>query len=291
MSAADVERLARAYLMMARPLGDRDVIDSVWQYGPVLAATLVSASWPQDIVAAAAECRTGDLRLVVPGDEEWPAARWADPWLAPLGLWVRGGGHLGQMATRAVGVAGRQDATPYGTRVTAELGRKLAEAGWTVVTLGRTGIDSAALRGALPDVTTDGPRPAATPALVLPFGRLVDPEPAVHEDLYRRVGWTGALLGEHGANVPRRHGRPDALRQVRLLVDLVSAVVMVEPYRRGWDHRLVRTAENAGRPVLAVPGPVGSSQSRFSHELIRTGRARLVTGPGDVLRELERDRG
>lgn len=303
MSADDRERLARAYLLMAGRLGDRDVADLVWQFGPALAAELVAASsdgaWEQDATAAMEQCRSKNLRLVVPGDEEWPAALASDPWTAPLGLWVRGAGRLNDRAAHAIGIAGRTDATPYGTAAACELGRHLAVDGWTVVTLGRFGIDSAALRGALqdPPVPEDPgprtppppePRPAASPPMVLPLGRLVEPQPPLHERLFQRVGWDGVLVSQHGANVPARHGRPDVRRQIRLLVALVASVVVVEPDGRGWDNRLVRTAQDAGRPVLTVPGPITSEESRFSHELVRAGRARLINGDEDFLSELER---
>lgn len=299
MSADERHRLARAYLLTASRLGDRDVTDLVWQYGPALAAELVAAStggtWERDAEAAMQQCRKSDLRLIVPGDDEWPAALGKDPWTAPLGLWVRGGGHLHELVAWAVGIAGRTDATPYGVAVAAKLAGQVTRAGWTVVTLGRFGIDSAALRGALQDepgsaMPEAAPKPTAAPPVVLPLGRLVQPEPPAHDGLFRRVGWNGVLAGEHGANVPARHGRPDARRQVALMAALSAAVVVIEPNGRGGDHRLIRAAEDNGRPVLAVPGPTTSAESRFAHELIRTGRARLVAGHSDVLAELEGSR-
>lgn len=294
-SAEDRERLARAYLLTVDRPDDRDLTDLVCQFGPALAAELVAASsgghWEPAAVSATEECRKAGLRLVMPGDAEWPGALNADPWRAPLALWVGGGGRLDDLARRAVGIAGRTDATPYGIQVAAELGRRLARAGWTVVTLGRVGIDSAALRGALQDRPVsdraDAPRAVVAPPMALPFGRLVQPQPYFHEGLFRRVGWDGVLLGEHGANVPAPHHRTDAHQQIRLLVALVAAVAVVEPSRRGWGDRLARTAADARRPVLAVPGPVTSEGSGFSHELVRTARARLVTGADQLLSELD----
>ena len=299
---AERERLARVYLLTVTRSGERDVSDLVLQYGPALAAELIAASnggaWEEEATAALEQCRKAELRLVVPGDDEWPAALAKDPWTAPLGLWVWGRGRLNELCMRVVGVAGRTDATPYGITAAAEIGRQVARAGWTVVTLGRPGIDSAALRGAVQvrapgtlgrhDVLGDRPAAEAASPLVLPFGRLLDPQPLAHVELFRRVGWAGALAGEHGPNVPKRHGRPDVRRQLRLLASLSTALVVVEPNGQGWDSRLVRAVEDANRPVLTIPGPINCEQSEFAHELFRTARARLVTGPDQVLSELDR---
>src|SRR4051794_19110969 len=130
---AERERLARAYLLTATQPGDRDVTDLVWQYGPQLAAELVAASaggtWEQDAAAALQECLKADLRLVLPGDDEWPAALTKYPWTAPLGLWARGGGRLNELFVRVVGMAGRSDAPPYGVAAGGGLGGQGAPGG------------------------------------------------------------------------------------------------------------------------------------------------------------------
>jgi DNA processing protein len=41
-------------------------------------------------------------------------------------------------------------------------------------------------------------------------------------------------------------------------------------------------------PVLAVPGPITSEQSRGAHELIAAGRAELVDRVRDILDRLDR---
>jgi DNA processing protein len=277
------ERLARAFLLAASHPGDRNLTDLVWQYGPALAAELVAvgASWESDAAQAMRQCVKAGLRLLVPGDGEWPAALSNGPWTAPLGLWVRGGGWLDQLARRAVAVAGGVGPTPYGAAVAFGLGRRLAEGGWTVATLGRPGIDSAALRGAQQSPATAAP-------VALPLGRLIDPQPVAHRKLFSRVCRNGALISEHGANEPERFQRWDVRAQSRLLCRVTTALVLVEPDGHGWDSRIVRTAEDTGLPVMTVPGSVNSPESAFAHELFRTARARLVTGPDDVISELER---
>ena len=62
--------------------------------------------------------------------------------------------------------------------------------------------------------------------------------------------------------------------------------LVVEAARRsnaGWS---ATWAENLGRGLFAVPGPVTSATSQLPHQLIRDGRARLVTSAHDVLVDL-----
>jgi hypothetical protein len=140
-------------------------------------------------------------------------------------------------------------------RIAAELGSHLARAGWTVVTLGRLGIESAALRGALQndETPTPGLLRDAAPPLVLALGRMSDPQPRVNTHLFRRVAWDGILAGEHGANEPARHQRRDIRRQIRLLVDVVSSIAAVEPNGHRWDSRAIR--DGGGSRIAGPDGP------------------------------------
>ena len=256
MTGSDVERLARAYLLWARTPGDPEVADLVAQHGPALAAELVSVSsgqrWKDDAEATVEQAHTRDLRLIAPGDDEWPAALSDAARPGPLGLWLRGRGRLDRLAAHAVGIVGSRQSTPYGARAAAELGRGLSRAGWTVVTLGRFGVDGAALRGA---DQLDGP------TVVLPLGRLVDPHPVGHRKLFARLAYRGVLAGEHGSKHPDRY--VDARRQSELLGALVVAVVVIEPNSPGAAVACVEAAHDAGRPVLAVPGPVDRWEVRL----------------------------
>jgi DNA processing protein len=49
---------------------------------------------------------------------------------------------------------------------------------------------------------------------------------------------------------------------------------------------VIRLAQALGRPLLAVPGSVTSSESGFAHQLLRDGTARLARDARDVLADL-----
>ena len=108
-----------------------------------------------DDVERAAAAATA--RYVVPGDEEWPVGlddlRHAEAIQRrggePLGLWLRGPGHLAHLMTRSVAIVGSRAATAYGNGIAADLAADLVEQGVTVLSGGAFGIDVAAHRGAL----------------------------------------------------------------------------------------------------------------------------------------------
>jgi DNA processing protein len=287
MNGPDMERVARAYLMSAHRPGDEEVAALVAELGPVVAAQLTAAATGGIWMRAAAElakAETSRLRLAIPEDEEWPACLSAplptDSRVTgaapPLGVWVRGSAQLDRVLARAVTVAGASAATPYGQKAAFDLGRELADAGWTVITSGSFGVSGSVTRGALA---------ARGPVLVLPPAPLTGTIPAGHRLLFGKVARDGLMVTESVPGLPADEGA--AIRQTQLAAGLAAAVVLIEPRPRGLDRRLIHLTGAACRLVLAYPGPVDMAGSAFAHHLIRTGRARLVASPRQVLTDLE----
>ena len=90
------------------------------------------------------------IRLVCPGEPEWPTQ--LDPLGAarPYALWLRGEADLRYCCLRSVSIVGARAATAYGAHVCTEMAAALGERGWTVVSGGAYGIDGCAHRGARP---------------------------------------------------------------------------------------------------------------------------------------------
>jgi DNA processing protein len=287
MNGPDMERVARAYLMSARRPGDEEVAALVAELGPVLAAQATAAAagdvWMR-AAALLATAETSRLRLVIPEDDEWPACMSAPlpidgrvtETAPPLGVWVRGSTGLDRLLPRAVTVAGASAATPYGQKAAFDLGRELASAGWTVITSGSFGVSGSVIRGALA---------ARGSVLVLPPVPLTVTVPAGHRLLFGKVARDGLIVTESVPGLPAGEGT--ALRQTQLAAGLSTATVLIEPRPRGLDRRLVHLTTSAGRLLLAYPGPIDPPGSAFAHHLIRCQRARLVTGPRQVLTDLE----
>ncbi len=293
--APDPVLLARAYLSRVAEPPAPALAALVAAVGPVEAAVRVRAGAVDEPVVretrarravdrAAADlsaARSAGIRLITPEHPEWPGEPFAalagcgDAELAPpVALWVSGPGHLARLAGRAVAVVGARAATGYGRHVAAELGGGLAAAGHTVVSGAAIGVDGAAHRGAL---GVAGPTVAV---LACGTDRAY---PLAHEALLARIATTGLLVSEYPpGSVP---GRNRFLVRNRLIAGLACGTVVVEAGLRSGASRTASDAATLGRPVMAVPGPVTSTQSAGCHRLLRSG-AELVTRVEEVLEAL-----
>ena len=87
-------------------------------------------------VARLAAWQATGLRLLIPGDEEWPAQLDDLGDLRPVVLWARGSADLRQSCAGSVSIVGSRAATGYGSHVAIELAAVLAEKNVGVVSGG-----------------------------------------------------------------------------------------------------------------------------------------------------------
>ena len=78
------------------------------------------------------------MRILCPGDPEWPAQLDELGDARPLVLWLRGRADLRLSCLRSVSVVGARAATAYATYVATEMAAALAERGWAVISGGHT---------------------------------------------------------------------------------------------------------------------------------------------------------
>lgn len=222
--------------------------------------------------AGLGSCQQRGIRLVCPGDPDWPAQLDDLGAARPYALWARGTANLGARWQNAVSVVGSRAATAYGMYVATQITASLSGQGWTVVSGAAYGIDAAAHSGAL--VTGGGT------VAVLACG--VDyPYPRGHQDLLAQITQRGAVVSEYPpGRLPARHR---FLARNRLIAALGAGIVVVEAGLRSGTLNTARHARALGRPVMAVPGPVTSVQSAGCHQLIRDHGATCVTDASDVI--------
>jgi DNA processing protein len=211
-------------------------------------------------------------RLVCPGEPEWPTQLDDLGDARPVVLWLRGATDLRFACLRSVSVVGARAATAYGVHVAGEIAADLADSGWTVISGGAFGVDSAAHRGAL----IAGGCTAAVLASGLRFCY-----PKGNHDLFEQIAQDGLLVSECPPD--RAPTRPGFLVRNRVIAALSRGTVIVEAALRSGALNTARQAGELNRPVMAVPGPVTSDQSAGCHELIRECRATCVTGAKDVI--------
>lgn len=275
----DGEREARAVWSRIAEPGDAAAHALVAREGAVEALERVRAELPEGhwaqrlrrLPARFLAASDSAIRVVVPGDAEWPPSLNDLDAAAPFCLWLRGGLELAAAAATSVAIVGARSSTAYGEYVAGELGIGCTAAGYTVVSGAAYGIDGAAHRGAL---ACPGPTIA-----VLACG--VDRAyPRGHESLLGRIVSTGLLVSEVPPGSSPTRWR--FLQRNRLIASLTRATVVVEAARRSGALGTARRAIDLGRDVAAVPGPVTSAASAGCHELLRAG-ATCVTTTEDVV--------
>ena len=224
-----------------------------------------------DDEAIASACRDG-IRLICPGDAEWPGALDQLGQTRPYALWLRGNANLRFACSRSVSIVGARAATGYGGHVAGEIAAELGERGWAILSGGAYGIDAAAHRGAL----------AAEAVTIAVLACGVDyPYPAGHADLFDAIAAQGAVVSEWPPG--RRPARMRFLVRNRVIAALGCGTVIVEAGERSGALNTARHAAELGKPLMAVPGPVTSAQSAGCHRIIREWGASCVTSACDII--------
>jgi DNA processing protein len=215
------------------------------------------------------------IRLVCPGDPEWPGqlADLGDD--QPYALWLRGHADLRFSCLRAVAIVGSRAATAYGSYVAAEFAASVAARGLAVVSGGAFGVDAAAHRGAL---SADGVTVA-----VLACG--VDMAyPTAHAELFDAIAAQGVLVSEWPPG--RQVSRLRFLVRNRVIAALATGTLVVEASQRSGAVNTARHARDLRRRLMAVPGPVTSDLSAGCHQVIREWQGTLVTSAAEVIEHL-----
>lgn len=247
---------------------DADALSAVRGIGPKLVSVIRHADDHVDVVAILDWCRGHNVTILTLDSPDYPPGlrRLSD---APPLLFVRG--DIQPRDALAVAIVGTRHATVYGRTQAEKIAYGLAKAGVTVVSGMARGIDGAAHRGAL----DAGGRTIAV------FGcGLAHIYPPEHESLANDIAAGGACVSEfhpqtkpHSGTFPQRN---------RLISGLSHATLVIEAPERSGSLITARTADEQGREVLALPGPVTSRASQGTNLLIRDG-ARLIRHVDDIL--------
>ena len=216
--------------------------------------------------------RRSGIRIICPGDPEWPTQLDALGDVRPVVLWVKGATDLRYACLRSVSVVGARAATSYGAHACAEMTAVLAERGWAIISGGAYGIDACAHRAALAARGTT----IAVLASGLSYGY-----PRGNSELFGAIAGNGALVSEWPPD--RAPTKPGFLVRNRLIAAASRGTVVVEAALRSGALSTAKHAFDLCRPLMAVPGPVTSGLSAGCHEIIRNRGAVLVTDAQDVL--------
>lgn len=218
-----------------------------------------------------AQCDSRGYGIITPDSPEYPSRLENLP-NPPCVLYVDG--RLPEVDDEVlISIVGTRKATDYGVAITAQLAKRLAEAGAVIVSGGAHGIDTAAHTGAI----SAGARTVAVLGCGLGFPYLME-NAALRED----IAHNGAVISEFAPGTPpSKYTFP--VRN-RIISGLSLGTVVVEAGKKSGSLITVNHALEQGRDVFAIPGDLSGGQNIGSNRLIVDG-ARPVLCPRDILAE------
>jgi len=191
----------------------------------------------------------------------------------PAILYVRGS--LQPEDSQSLAIVGTRRPTAYGREMATHLTSELARHNLTIVSGMALGIDTLAHRSAL----QSGRRTIA----VLGSGLDVL-YPSENRGLADKIVANGAVVTEYPLGT-----QPDAFNfpaRNRIISGLSLGTLVIEAGEKSGALITSRFALDQNREVFAVPGRMTDRHSIGCNRLIRRGEAKLISGPEDVLEEL-----
>jgi len=215
-------------------------------------------------------CEKLGVRVVTWLDDNYPKRLRALP-TQPAVLYVRGTLPDEDVATIAV-VGTRTCSLQYGRAVTDMLVRTWCRHGEVIVSGLAAGIDTHAHEAC---VASRG----RTLAVIASGIDRITPTDArrIADNI---VEHNGAIISEYRCGVAALP--PYFPARNRIICGLSDVVVVVESKRTGGALITAAFAKQYNRPLYAVPGPITSSRSEGTNELIRSGRAIALLHPDDL---------
>ena len=188
----------------------------------------------------------------------------------PLALFVQG--ELECDGNPCLAVVGTRKYSQYGRNCTENIVAGLIQNGFTIVSGMARGIDGLAHQTAL----AEGGKTVAV------LGCSLDVVyPIEHKKLKEQIAQNGAVISEfpfttepEGVNFPRRN---------RIISGLSRGTLIIEAGEKSGALITAAYALDQNREVFALPGDINRRQSEGCNQLIKTGKAALVTSAKDIL--------
>ena len=178
-------------------------------------------------------------------------------------------------AAPLIGVVGTRKASAYGLQVAHQMGYQIARCGGIVVSGGASGIDTAAMQGALD---------AGYPVVGV-LGCGVDVVyPRSNRKLFEAMLENGCLISEYP---PEAQGIPWHFpARNRIISGVANGTLIVEAPEKSGALITARLALEHGRDVFVVPGNINTVSCEGSNALLQEGAMPVFSG-WDVVRNYE----
>ncbi|MCS1407199.1 MAG: DNA processing protein DprA [Verrucomicrobia subdivision 3 bacterium] len=240
--------------------------------GADTAASIARWETQIDLKKELSHCKSFGCHIVTQLDLTYPSAlrNIYDP---PIVLYVRGS--LEERDQTSIALVGSRMTTHYGRETTRKLAYQLGMAGVTVVSGGARGIDSSAHQGAL----------SAKGRTICVLGNGINiTYPSENRELFEQVSSNGAVITQFPFN--RQADRQTFPIRNRIIAGMTLGTAVVEANVNSGALITANMANDYGRLVFAVPGPIHSPRSKGCHQLIKNG-AKLCESVDDILTEFE----
>ena len=126
---------------------------------------------------------------------------------------------------------------------------------------------------------------AGIPTIIVPAHGLDRIYPITHRPEAVASLAKGGLLTEYPSGTEPIQS--NFVRRNRIVAGLADAVVVEQSHVRGGSLITARMANDYGKPIFAFPGRPNDPASEGCNDLIREGRARLITGADHLIEAME----
>jgi DNA processing protein len=249
-----------------------DKLGGVDGIGPEIARLIAGWESLVDLPAELARVQEAGVQVITRQSEVYPL-HLRDIHDPPIVLYIWG--ELTARDARAVGIVGSRRTSHYGLETAKKFSYQLAFAGLTVFSGLARGIDTAAHQGAL------AAKGRTVAVLGCGLSQIYPPE---NFDLAERIsGGNGAVISEFPMGVsPDKQTFP---MRNRIISGCSLGLLVIEAGLNSGALISAGQANDQGRLVFAIPGPIDRPTSQGSNRLIQQG-AKLVMDIADILEEL-----
>lgn len=211
------------------------------------------------------------IKVVCKFDDDYPQ-RLFDIYDAPYVLYYKGDISLANMPS--LSVVGTRKPTNYGRMVTEKMVRDVASAGIVIVSGLAYGVDSIAHRKCLE---------VGGKTIAVLGGGLDNVYPAEHKGLADEIAEKGLLITEYRPKrIATKYTFP---ARNRIVAGLGDGVLITEASFKSGTIHTKEFALEFGRNIYAVPGNIDNINSSLTNDIIKSGQAKLVSQPNDILED------
>ena len=235
---------------------------------------IVSGDWSDAIATAEKElsfCIDHDIHVLLYGDDNYPQRLNHCP-DAPVALYYKGNADINKR--HVISIIGTRHCTSYGIDIIKRFISTLKSLCPDVL------IVSGLAYGADINAHLQALHNGFDTIGVLAHG-LDTLYPQAHRDTALRMVNQGGLLTEYMSET--KIDRINFISRNRIVAGLADATIVVESASRGGSLITARIAQDYGREVFAIPGPINAEFSQGCNNLIRDNKAALVSSATDIV--------